>query len=140
VDGHQFEYDYILVLISNCQRYTGGFVTLSPDSKVDDGLLEVWLFGGRGLVKMSQHAVRALQGRASKAPDAIVLKGTQISVRTEPIMPVQIEGDPVGNTSMQCAVKPALLQLLIPESAPDSLFTIRGPQWLDFDIEQSVGK
>lgn len=134
VDGHQFEDDYILVLISNCQRYAGGFITLSQDSKVDDGLLEVWLFGGRGLVSMSRHAVRALQGRASKDPDAILLKGTQITVRTEPIMPVQTDGDPSGMTPLHCLIKPLSLQLLIPESAPDSLFSSRGPRLLNYGI------
>lgn len=131
VDGHQFEDDYILVLISNCQRYAGGFITLSHESKVDDGLLEVWLFGGRGLVSMSRHAVRALQGQASEEPDAILLRGTQISVRTDPFMPVQTDGDPVGNTPLHCSIRPASLQLLTPESAPDSLFTTRGPRLLE---------
>jgi YegS/Rv2252/BmrU family lipid kinase len=131
VDGHQFEDDYILVLISNCQRYAGGFVTLSHDSKVDDGLLEVWLFGGHGFVSMSRHAVRALQGKASKEPDAILLKGKKISIRTEPVMAVQTDGDPAGNTPLFCSVKPASLQLLTPLSAPDSLFTTRGPKLLD---------
>jgi diacylglycerol kinase family enzyme len=135
VDGHQFEDDYILVLISNCQRYAGGFVTLSQDSKVDDGQLEVWLFGGRGLVSMSRHAVRALQGQASKEPDAILLKGTQISVRTEPSMPVQTDGDPAGETPLQCSIKPASLRLLTPDTAPDSLFTTRGPRLLNDALE-----
>jgi YegS/Rv2252/BmrU family lipid kinase len=135
VDGHQFEDDYILVLISNCQRYAGGFVTLSQDSKVDDGQLEVWLFGGRGLVSMSKHAMLALQGQASKNPDAILLKGTQIKVRTEPIMPTQTDGDPAGETPLHCSIKPASLLLLTPESAPDSLFTTRGPRLLDDNIE-----
>lgn len=130
VDGHRFEDDYILVLISNCQRYAGGFITLSHDSKVDDGLLEVWLFGGRGFISMSRHAVRALQGQATKAPDAIMFKGTQIMVRTEPLMPVQTDGDLAGKTPLQCSIKPASLQLLTPVSAPDSLFTTKGPRLL----------
>ena len=130
VDGHQFEDDYILVLISNCQRYAGGFITLSPDAKVDDGLLEVWLFGGRGLVSMSRHAVRALQGQASEEPDALLLLGKQITVRTEPSMPVQTDGDPAGETPLYCTVKPASLQLLTPQSAPESLFRNQGPRLL----------
>lgn len=133
VDGHQFEDDYILVLISNCQRYAGGFITLTPDAKVDDGLLEVWLFGGRGLVSMSRHAVRALQGQASQEPDALLLRGKEISMRTEPLMPVQTDGDPAGKTPLLCTVKPASLQLLTPDSAPESLFTNQGPRLLAVD-------
>ena len=129
----QFEDDYILVLISNCQRYAGGFITLSPDAKVDDGLLEVWLFGGRGLVSLSRHTVRALQGQASDDPDALLLRGREISVRTEPLMPVQTDGDPAGKTPLHCSVKPASLRLLTPASAPDSLFSTQGPSLLEPD-------
>ncbi len=128
VDGYQVEDDYILVLISNCQRYAGGFVTLSQDAKVDDGLLEVWLFGGRGLVSMSRHALRTLQGQPSEEPDALLLRGKEIVVHTEPSMPVQTDGDPAGVTPLHCTVVPAALQLLTPDSAPSSLFTNEGPR------------
>ena len=107
---------------------------------MDDGLLEVWLFGGRGFVSMSRHAVRALQGQASKEPDAILLKGTQISIRTEPVMAVQTDGDPAGNTPLFCSAQPASLQLLTPLSAPDSLFTIRGPKLLNDAGVRGVGQ
>jgi YegS/Rv2252/BmrU family lipid kinase len=131
VDGHQFEDDYILVLISNCQRYAGGFITLSPDAKVDDGLLEVWLFGGRGLLTMSRHAIRALQGQASREPDALLLRGKEITVHTQPPMPVQTDGEPAGQTPLYCRVIPASLNLLTPRSAPASLFAVQGPELLN---------
>lgn len=131
VDGHEFEDDYILVLISNCQRYAGGFITLSKDAKVDDGLLEVWLFGGRGLISMSRHALRAMQGQASKDPKALLLRGREITVHTEPLMPVQTDGEPAGETPLHCTIRPGALQLLAPPSAPQSLFTSRGPRLLE---------
>ncbi len=133
VDGYQFEDDYVLVLISNCQRYAGGFVTLSQDAKVDDGLLEIWLFGGRGLVSMSRHAVRILRGQPSEEPDAWLLRGKEITVHTEPAMVVQTDGDPAGRTPLNCEVKPASLLLLTPQSAPPSLFTNPGPRLLASD-------
>ena len=133
VDGHTFEDDYILILISNCQRYAGGFVTLSQEAKVDDGLLEVWLFGGRGLSSMSRHAVRTLQGQPSEEPDALLLRGKAIVVTTEPVMPFQTDGDPAGDTPLVCTIKPSSLNLLTPESAPNSLFQEKGPKLLPVD-------
>ncbi|MFN2138177.1 MAG: diacylglycerol/lipid kinase family protein [Candidatus Promineifilaceae bacterium] len=130
VDSIQFEDDYVLVLISNCQRYAGGFVTLSQDAKVDDGLLEVWLFGGRGLASMSRHAVRVLRGQPSREEDAFLLKGTEIKIHTEPLMPVQTDGDPSGKTPLHCKIVPGALSLLTPQSAPDSLFQVKGPTLL----------
>ncbi len=128
VDGHQLEDDYILILVSNCQRYAGGFITLSEEAKVDDGLLEIWLFGGRGFVSMSRHAFRALRGQLLKEPDVLLLRGKEISIRTEPVMPVQTDGDPSGETPLTCVINPRSLRLLTPDTASQSLFREQGPR------------
>ena len=62
VDGQVVEGEFVLVLISNCRRYAGGLVTLTDDSYLDDGLLEIWLFSGKGLPSISRHALQALRG------------------------------------------------------------------------------
>lgn len=123
VDGRALEDDYVLVLVSNCQRYAGGMVTLSHEAQVDDGLLEVWLFGGKGMLSMSRHAVRALQGQLSEDADVLLLRGKEVSVQTTPVMPVQTDGDRAGQTPLKCEIRPLALRLLTPQSAPATLFS-----------------
>ena len=79
---------------------------------------------------MSRHAVRALQGQPTEEPDALLLRGKEIAVRTEPSIPVQTDGEPAGRTPLCCTVKPGALRLLTPESAPESLLTSQGPKLL----------
>lgn len=117
VDGYQLEDDYILVLISNSRRYAGGILTLTQEAYVDDGLFEVWLFGGRGLSSISRHAFRALRGQHLQDPSTILLRGEHVSIVTEPPMPVQMDGDPAPSTPLKCEMKPGALRLLVPDNA-----------------------
>jgi len=123
VDGHAVNDDFVLVLISNCQRYAGGFVTLSHEAQVDDGLFEIWLFGGKGVLSMSRHALRTLQGQHLREPDVLLLRGRKVSIRTTPVMPVQTDGDRAGQTPLTCELRPSALLLLTPRSAPGGLFS-----------------
>lgn len=122
VDGHRLNDDYIMVLISNSRRYAGGVLTLSQEAYLDDGLFEIWLFGGRGLSSISRHGFRVLRGQHLQDPDTILLRGQQISIVTDPPMPVQMDGDPAVATPMECVMKPGALRLLVPDSAPSDLF------------------
>ncbi len=122
VDGYTLEDDYILVLISNSRRYAGGVITLSQEAFLDDGLLEIWLFGGRGLSSISRHGLRALRGQHLKDPDTILLRGQHVNITTDRPMPVQMDGDPVAETPLACTVKPGALRLLVPNTAPADLF------------------
>ncbi len=126
VDGYSLQDDYILVLVSNSRRYAGGVLTLSQEAYLDDGLLEIWLFGGRGLSSISRHGFHALRGQHLRDPDTILLRGKEVSIVTQPPMPVQMDGDPAQNTPLECAIKPGALRLLVPESAPQDLFQRAG--------------
>lgn len=117
VDGYQLRDDYILVLISNSRRYAGGILTLTQQACVDDGLFEVWLFGGHGLSSISRHAFHALRGQHLQEPDTILLRGEHVSIVSEPPMPVQMDGDPAAPTPMKCVIKPGALRLLVPDTA-----------------------
>ena len=126
VDGYALADDYILVLVSNSRRYAGGVVTLSEEAYLDDGLLEIWLFGGRGLSSISRHGFHALRGQNLREPDTILLRGQQVKIVTDPPMPVQMDGDPVAATPLECMVKPGALRLLVPDYAPVDLFQKMG--------------
>ena len=126
VDGYTLEDDYILVLVSNSRRYAGGVLTLSQEAYLDDGMLEIWLFGGRGLSSISRHGWHALRGQNLKEPDTILLRGQHVTIITDPPMPVQMDGDPVAATPLECVIKPGALRVLVPDSSPADLFQSAG--------------
>lgn len=126
IDGHPFEGDYVLALISNSRRYAGGLITLTKAARLDDGLLEIWLFGGQGFPSISRHAFQALRGQHLKQPDTLLVHGKHVVIQTDPPAPLQMDGDPVGQTPIECQIKPAMLRLLVPNFSPTDLFKDSG--------------
>lgn len=130
VDGRSFAGDYVLVLISNCRRYAGGLVTLSPDACMDDGRFEVWLFEGHGLGSVSYHAAMAWLSQHLEPPlshqGVTKLYGRRIHIETFPPTPYQTDGEIAGLTPLTCELRPMALRLLVPSTAPRGLFRQRG--------------
>ncbi len=126
VDGHHFENDYVLALVSNSRRYAGGLITLTEEAFLDDGQFEIWLFGGHGFPSISRHAFQALRGQHLNQSDTILIHGRHVIIHTDPPAPLQMDGDPVGQTPMECAIKPGALRLLVPNTTPSELFILPG--------------
>ena len=119
VDGVAFEDYFTLILVSNCRRYAGGELLLSPQAQLDDGLFEVWLFQGQGPIQVISQLVRAKLGRLR---DATMVHGRYITIYTDPIFPCQTDGDKAGHTPLRCEIKPGALRLLVPDTAASDLF------------------
>ncbi|HEX6385719.1 MAG TPA: diacylglycerol kinase family protein [Anaerolineae bacterium] len=126
VDGRVFEDELLLVVISNCRLYAGGELVLSPQARMDDGLFEVWLFRGHGLSRILRYLVEARVGRHRSDPGVTLVHGRHITIQTDPVMPCQTDGERAGRTPLSCQIKPGALRLLVPETAPNDLFTEPG--------------
>ncbi len=122
VDGKLFEDEFLLVLISNCRRYAGGELLLSPNAKLDDGLFEVWMFPGGGMADAFHTFFQTRLERHHQDPAVTMVRGREIKVVTDPTMPCQTDGDRAGRSPLNCVVKPGALQLLVPTTAPPDLF------------------
>jgi YegS/Rv2252/BmrU family lipid kinase len=126
VDGSTFQDNYLMVIVSNCRRYAGGKFLLSPDASLDDGLLEVWMFKGRVGWGIYRYLAFMAIGRHLNHPDTLMVKGRDITIETQPLIPFQRDGDPAGSTPMRCWVKPESLRLLVPQEVSPTLFTKPG--------------
>jgi diacylglycerol kinase family enzyme len=122
VDGKPFEDTYLLVLISNCRKYAGGELLLNPTGALDDGQFEIFLFRGAGAMRTAAYAWQLWRGAHMHNEDVVVLRGREVIVETERPIPVHTDGDPAGETPIQCVMVPDALRLLVPRSAPHGLF------------------
>lgn len=122
IDGETYQDDYLLVLISNSRRYAGGMVELSPEAYLDDGLFEVWLLPGHGVLRIAHYLTVAKFGDLARRPDVVRLTGRQVTIRSTPPFPFQTDGEPAGHTPLTVSLKPRALRLLVPSTAPSDLF------------------
>ncbi len=126
IDGRIYEDAYAVVLISNCQRYAGGEVLLSPQAKFDDGLFEVWLFRGNGIPRILRHLFNIKLGRHLAGDEIVMVNGRSITIHTEPAAPAQLDGERAGSSPLTCQIQPGALRLLVPDTAPPNLFSLPG--------------
>lgn len=135
VDNQTIEGDWLLIVISNCRLYVGGWLQLSSDALFDDGYFEVWLFrAGEVSARLMPPRVglmaRYLTGVGLNLqnwdPGVLSLVGKRVVIETDPRMPCQTDGEAAGYTPLTCELRPGALRLLVPESAPPSLFVQPG--------------
>ena len=121
VDGKVIKGRSLFILISNAQLY-GGVLRITPEAKLDDGLLDMVIFNGVGPTYTLRHLFSILGGRHLRDPSVKFLRARRVMVDCARPWPVQIDGDPFGSTPMTFQVIPRALRVLVPPTAPASLF------------------
>lgn len=127
MDGHIWRERAVLLLVCNIQLYAG-MVRVAPDARLDDGLLNVYLFQGRGFTDMVRHVVQVLLRRHRRDPLVRHRAVREATVCTARPLPVQVDGEPIGTTPMRFEIVPQALSVLVPPNVPPTLFIHSGDE------------
>ena len=102
-----------MIVIGNCGRLLGGLV-LMPNARVDDGRLDAVIASPRGVVGWVPVATRVATRQRKGHPTLDHRTCHEISVRTDRPVPVQIDGDVVGEaSSVTATVRPGVLTVRV---------------------------
>lgn len=123
IDGRLIRGRTLLAVASNVQMY--GYFQLARQARLDDGLLDVFVFRGLGYSYIIQHALKLFSGRHLHDPKVVQFQAREMTVWAEEPMSTQVDGDPVGMTPASLRVVPQALRVLVPSQAPTSLFSRR---------------
>jgi len=113
------EYDAhaAMVLVANCGEVIPPFVKLGAGIRPDDGLLDVVVMRADSF----GQSVRAVWDLLRDAPTAEGIetyvgyaRGREIRVETEPVQPVQLDGEPGGETPFTVNVVPGAIRIMVP--------------------------
>lgn len=117
----------LLILVSNIQQYIG-MLHVAREARMDDGLLDVFVFKGLGFQYAVRHLLKIISRRYLQDPRIVHRQARHIEVWTEWAIPVQVDGDPIGTTPVTLKVVPGALRVLVPPSTPPGLFasTVQG--------------
>ena len=109
-----------LVLIGNLGRIQGGLVVL-PGAQPDDGLLHVAVVQAGSLMSWAKVAIRVLKKKSGDDPRVQIRTGKQVEVVARRPMPVQLDGDVLGEIDkLKVRVSPRALILCVPASTSRS--------------------
>jgi len=121
IDGHRIRQRLILAVASNIELY-GRWFHIAPRARLDDGLLDVCSFIGRGSATVFYHVFSVLLRRHMSDPRVRYHQARRVEFYTSSPMPVQVDGDPFGTTPLTVTVVPQSLSLLIPPNLATDRF------------------
>ncbi|MEI7642812.1 MAG: diacylglycerol kinase family protein [Chloroflexales bacterium] len=120
IDGRTISGRILMVVVGNSQLY-GGMVKITHRASIDDGLLDVCVIRGDNGISAVRHLIAILRRRYSLDPEIEYYRARSIQITARPRMPVQVDGDAIGQTPMTFSVAPRALYALLPPDLPDDL-------------------
>jgi len=114
-DGRELEGSF--VLIGNGRYYGGKFVVFK-EAKIDDGLLDVIIFGGVGHLDLVRYLQAFIFGDPATVPDVQVLQTPSLRVTSEEKVPVEVDGEVMGFVPVDICFSPTKLNVLAAPGAP----------------------
>ena len=121
LDGNIVRGRTLLILVSNIRQYIG-VLSVAREARMDDGLLDVFIFKGLGFQYVVRHLLKIISQRYLRDPQIVHRQARHIEVWTEWAIPLQVDGDPIGTTPVTLKVVPRALRVLVPPTAPRDLF------------------
>ncbi len=121
-EGQEIEGRYLLAVATNIRRYLGGLAVLSPHAFIDDGVMDLWLFGGESLRDTFRHFFALMAGHHLEAPNVRRLSFRHLRVTSETPFPLQLDGEPMlGGREVTLSVLPRALRIYIPPAGQSLL-------------------
>ena len=101
-----------LIVVSNTRLY-GGILTFSPEASARDGQLDACIFAPEHAPEALRHALKVVARRHQGDARVRELRTSRFEVTT-PGIPVQLDGDVVGETPIALTVEREALRMSVP--------------------------
>jgi diacylglycerol kinase family enzyme len=123
-DGKEIRGHFLLALVSNVHLYAGGLAYLSPNARLDDGRMDLWLFEGETLGDTVQHAWELWAGSHSESEQVQHQSFSRLRMEADSPAFIQIDGEPHNsNPVVSIEVRSSVLPVLIPDQTPHPMFS-----------------
>jgi diacylglycerol kinase (ATP) len=109
------------VVVSNGQLY-GRLWRIATEAKMDDGILDLAVFEGYGVLSTIRHLAGLTLGRYARDPTVHLHRGYSFAIKARKPLPVHVDAEPVGMTPVQINVVPRSLNMVLPPKLPTHLF------------------
>jgi diacylglycerol kinase family enzyme len=94
---------------------------IARDAGIDDRLLIAYPLGGRHRTQLVTAAVRhSIGGSFLRMSDKIFLATGALYLETDPVLPLDVDGEIRGRTPVHVRIVPNALRVLVPDDFVDS--------------------
>lgn len=120
VDGKPMRSRVLMVVLGNSQLY-GGMVKITARASLDDGLLDVCIIKGNSLRGAPLRLLSILLQRYTLDPKIEYHRARTVQIAARRPLPIQVDGDHIGQTPMHFEAVPGALYALLPPTLPTDL-------------------
>jgi YegS/Rv2252/BmrU family lipid kinase len=120
IDGAPHECELYWLLVGNTRSY-GGIVDITSRAVVDDGRLDAYVFAGDGPLWLTATALR-LAVRRHEGGRGVSFQRVGSLELTTPGLPIQADGEYLGESPAKIGVAPSCLDVLLPAGKGMKLF------------------
>lgn len=118
---------FIVAIASNIRAYAGGFLELSPEARIDDGLFDFWLLRGNSVLDSVGVVPQILAGRHIDSPEVVHFRANKAVFESDSPLPMQFDGEPdTQHERVELVVRPKVLNVLVPAGGWPKLFSDLG--------------
>lgn len=115
IDGKHIEAEAVTCVIANSANLGRPRLTLAPDIRIDDGVLDVILLRDADLEAIAD-VLRAARGDPVNTDSIKRWKGKRIRVEASPDREVQVDGETGMSLPLEIEVVPAALRVVVPQT------------------------
>jgi YegS/Rv2252/BmrU family lipid kinase len=112
--GELIERRAAAVLFANFGAILEDRIAFGPGIAVDDGLLDCCIFSPTNFRDALRIMWRVTRQDFRPDPAILYRKGTRFRLTTDPVLPLQADGELIGQTPADITVEPLAAQLLVP--------------------------
>jgi diacylglycerol kinase (ATP) len=120
--GNQNERKRVLWAIASNGQLYGRLWRIAPQAKMNDGILDLTVFEGYGVLSTIRHVAGVTLGQYARDPTVHFYRGCSFAIETRKPLPVHVDAEPVGTTPVQIDVVPHHLNVVLPSKLPTHLF------------------
>lgn len=121
IDGETSTSEVFWLMVANTRNY-GGVLNIAHIAQADDGAIDMLLLRRGGLLRLARLLPLVLLKRHHRSQLVDYRSVRSLEVRT-PGMPVQVDGEYIGESPVRFEVVPAALRVVVPRGLNSPLFT-----------------
>ncbi len=103
----------LLCTVANSQSYGGG-MRIAPFAQIDDGLLDVCVVQAVSKIEFMRVFPRVFSGTHITHPLFLMQTAREVTVESDPPVPVLVDGDVMGTTPAHFRVYPCAIEVILP--------------------------
>lgn len=113
-DGETHQSHAAMVMVANCGQLIPGVLWLDQRVSPDDGWLDVAVLDAATFAGAARVAWRLFSRRPDGAPGITMIRARRVSITTDPVLPVQADGEAAGYSPLTVELVPQALHVLAP--------------------------